>query len=123
MRKIEVERYQQKLYALARSLMEKDVSLKEEALRSLGEDARGNLSKVPMHLGDLGSDSYEQEVSTQLLVNEREMLLEIAEALERIEAGTYGKCEDCGESITPERLNAVPYALYCITCAREAEGD
>jgi RNA polymerase-binding transcription factor DksA len=121
MRKSEMKRYQQKLFSLARDLMGKDANLKTEALRSLAGDTRANLSKVPIHLGDLSSDSYEQEVSTQLLENERGMLLEIAEALERVDQGTYGNCENCGQPIKEERLQAVPYARYCIECARDKE--
>jgi RNA polymerase-binding protein DksA len=121
MRKSELKEYQQRLFDLARDLMGKDASLKKEALRSLAGDARANLSKVPMHLGDLSSDSYEQEVSTQLLQNERGMLLQIADALERVDAGTYGTCENCGKPITAERLRAIPYARFCIDCARETE--
>lgn len=121
MKKSELDKYQQRLFRMARDLMEKDASLKEEALRSLGESARSNLSKVPMHLGDLSSDTYDQQVSTQLLQNEREMLVEIADALERIEQKTYGKCEECKKNISQERLQAVPYTRYCISCARERE--
>ena len=121
MRKSEMKRYEEQLYDLAQDLMGMDANLKKEALRSLAGDARANLSKVPVHLGDLSSDSYEQEVSTQLLQNERGMLLEIADAIERVDNGTYGRCENCHNPITAERLNAVPYARYCIDCARELE--
>jgi len=121
MRKSEMKEYQQQLFELARDLMGKDASLKKEALRSLAGDTRANLSNVPMHLGDLSSDSYEQEVSTQLLENERGMLLEIAEALERVDQGTYGTCENCQKPIVSERLKALPYARYCIDCARDLE--
>jgi len=121
MRKSEMKRYEQQLYDLARDLIGKDASLKKEALRSLAGDTRANLSKVPVHLGDLSSDSYEQEVSTSLLQNEREMLLEVADAIERVADGSYGKCENCQKPILAERLQAVPYTRYCIDCAREQE--
>jgi RNA polymerase-binding transcription factor DksA len=121
MRKTEMKKYEQQLFDLARNLIGKDVNLKKEALRSLAGDTRANLSKVPVHLGDLSSDCYEQEVSASLLENEREMLQEIAVAIERIDAGTFGKCENCQEPISEERLHAVPYTRYCIDCARELE--
>jgi DnaK suppressor protein len=44
-------------------------------------------------------------------------LAEIEAALEKLEAGTYGQCEDCGELIAPARLEAMPSARFCITCA------
>jgi RNA polymerase-binding transcription factor DksA len=44
-------------------------------------------------------------------------LAEIEVALAKLESGTYGQCEDCGEAIAPARLEAMPSARYCITCA------
>lgn len=121
MKKSQLQQYRDQLFELGRDLAAKDASLRKEALRGLGEDTRANLSKVPIHLGDLSSDSYEQEVSTQLLANEREMVREIADALERIDGGTFGKCETCGEAISAARLQAIPYARHCIDCARKQE--
>ena len=46
---------------------------------------------------------------------------DVNRALERIEAGTYGRCEECGEPINPERLEARPAAIYCIRHQRERE--
>ena len=45
----------------------------------------------------------------------------VVEALERIEDGTYGKCQECGQSIGKARLSAVPYTLFCIRCERQLE--
>ena len=46
----------------------------------------------------------------------RRMLKEIDSALDRVEGGTYGECEGCGEAINPERLKAIPWARYCVPC-------
>src|SRR5436309_1384339 len=78
-----------------------------------------NLSNTPFHPADLGTDNYEQEVTLSLLENDEQVLEETAAALERIERGTFGVCENCNKEIGRERLQAVPYARYCINCARK----
>ena len=121
MTKDELEKYRQQLVKLGQDIKSSEAQLKDEALQR----RRGlrNLSKVPVHLADLSSTTYEQEVSTQLLENERHLLIEIADALERIDQGKFGRCEDCQEAISWERLQAVPYARYCITCAQKESGQ
>lgn len=52
---------------------------------------------------------------------ERKLIVKIEEALERIESGTYGICENCGEEIGPKRLEARPVTTQCIDCKTEAE--
>ena len=70
---------------------------------------------------DIGSDSFAQEFSLELLARDEETLAEIQEALARIDAGEFGRCESCGCWIRRTRLNAVPYAKNCIACQRELE--
>lgn len=53
--------------------------------------------------------------------NEGRILVEINDALARIEQGTFGRCENCRREIPKERLEAVPYTRYCIRCARELQ--
>jgi RNA polymerase-binding protein DksA len=97
-------------------------SLEQEALRGTGGEPSGSLSNVPLHPADLGTDTYQEELSLGLLENEDRILTEINEALVRLEQGTYGRCENCGQNIPRERLEAVPYARYCITCAQQLQG-
>jgi len=70
---------------------------------------------------DIGSDSFAQEFSLELLARDEATLVEIDAAIERFEAGTFGQCEGCQTWIPKVRLNAMPYARYCIECQREAE--
>ena len=51
-----------------------------------------------------------------LLAQLRFQAVEVDEALARLEAGTYGFCEDCGQPIAPERLEAIPTARSCVRC-------
>ena len=75
----------------------------------------------PEHMADAGSNSYEQEFTLGLVESERKLLGEIHEALIRIENCTYGVCIQTGQPIGKPRLDAKPWAEYCIEVAREKE--
>ncbi len=81
----------------------------------------GNLSNMPTHAADLGTDNYEHEFSLGLLESERALLGEIDQALGRVENGTFGICMGTGERIGKPRLRARPWAKYCIDHARKIE--
>ena len=70
---------------------------------------------------DIGSESFAQEFSLELLQRDEATLGEIDDALDRVENGTYGLCEACEEPIPKARLNAVPHARNCVECQRKAE--
>jgi len=70
---------------------------------------------------DAALDSVQDEISSQLAEVESRELARIEYALERMRGGQYGICEGCGCNIPMARLNALPYATYCIQCQREAE--
>jgi len=95
--------------------------MEAEALRVNRQDGTGDLSNMPTHPADIGSDNYEQEFTLGLLQSERTMLVEIDEALARIADGTYGLCLGTGEPIGKARLTARPWAKYCIEYARMVE--
>jgi RNA polymerase-binding protein DksA len=119
----EVETFRDLLLSL-RSRIQGDVSqLTDEALGANGREAVSKLSNTPLHMADLGTENYEQELTLGLIENEQEFLEEVQSALGRIAKGSFGLCEECGGSIAKLRLQALPYARYCITCARRQEGD
>jgi DnaK suppressor protein len=70
---------------------------------------------------DAALDSVQDEISSQLAEVESRELARIEYALERMHAGHFGVCEGCGTGIPMARLQALPYATYCIKCQREAE--
>ena len=70
---------------------------------------------------DIGSESFAQEFSLELLQRDEATLVEIDEALDRVKAGTFGLCEGCEELIPKVRLNAVPHARFCVECQRKTE--
>jgi RNA polymerase-binding protein DksA len=92
-----------------------------EALKRSRQDASGDLSNVPIHMADVGTDNYERELMIELIQNGEESVRSIDTALEKIEDGTFGVCELCAKKINKERLKAVPYAKLCIDCQREEE--
>jgi DnaK suppressor protein len=94
----------------------------DEALGRDNAGTTGNLSNVPLHMADLGTDNYDQEFTLGLIENEQGTLELVEEALGRMHKGTFGQCAECGELIAKPRLQAIPYARHCIKCARKLEG-
>jgi RNA polymerase-binding protein DksA len=88
-------------------------TLHTEALAKDRREAAGDLSSMPIHMADLGSDNYELEFTLGLIEGERVILREIDEALERVNNGTYGVCQATGKPIGKFRLRAKPWAKYC----------
>jgi len=113
------EEYRERLRDLIERVRGDYAALEAEARMGTGGDAGGNLSNAPMHLGDLGTEQYMQELGATLLENEAEIRKEIVAALRRLDAGTYGRCENCGREILEERLEILPYTPYCTPCSAE----
>jgi RNA polymerase-binding transcription factor DksA len=109
--------FREQLEELARRLKGDIGSLEDQARVGVGGAAGGDLSNVPMHLGDLGSEQYHQELNSTLLANEAYLRREVLDALERWDRGTFGTCERCGKPILAARLKALPYTRYCTACA------
>jgi RNA polymerase-binding transcription factor DksA len=105
-----------------KAVLQGDVKTLEDEACKKGTDAAGDLSTLPMHLADLGTDSFEQDISLGLMENESDELHEIQEAFERIKDGSFGLCETCKKKIPKERLKAIPYARLCVACKKKEEG-
>ena len=65
---------------------------------------------------DMAANTYTKEVLISMSDNDRTMLNLIDEALKRTEVGDYGSCVNCGEPVPEKRLEAVPWAKYCLRC-------
>ncbi len=114
----ELEFFRELLVAKRRELLGDVHSMEEEALRSA---SGSNLSNLPIHMADMGTDNYEQEFTLGLVEKDRQLLREINVALQKIRDGTYGICEGTGKQITKARLEAKPWAKYSIEYARKLE--
>ena len=118
----EVKTFRESLLGL-RARLKGDLSqMTDEALGGGQSESTGNLSNVPLHLADVGTENFDQEFALSMIENEQETLEQINEALNRIEVGTFGKCDECGGTIAKPRLQALPYTSHCINCARAMEG-
>lgn len=95
--------------------------LTKDALGKSRKDSAGDLSSMPIHMADIGSDNWEQDFTLGLIANERQLVREIDDALERVENRTYGICIMTHKPITVARLRAKPWAKYCIEYARQLE--
>ncbi len=121
MKKAEMKTFKELLLAL-RVRLRGDVSqMADAALKKNRSEANGDLSSMPIHMADIGSDNFEQEFTLSLMESEGGTLEHIETSLERIEDGTYGQCEECGLKIPKTRLKAIPYATMCVKCASELE--
>ena len=119
----EIQRFRRRLIALKKRVGGDLSALEEEALRPVGGESAGNLSDVPVHPADLGTENFDEELDLALVENQEQLLADINDALARIERGTYGRCESCHRRISKDRLEAVPYTSRCIACAERAEGE
>jgi len=114
----ELEDFRMLLLAKRRELVGDMSAMEREALRSPGAS---NLSNLPIHMADMGTDNYEQEFTLVLVEKDRTLLREINQGLAKIQDGTYGICEGTGKPISRARLEAQPWARYSIEYARLME--
>jgi DnaK suppressor protein len=73
------------------------------------------------HMADDASEAFEQAKELALHQNAEQLLKKVDDALERLEQGTYGRCEQCGVEIDPARLQALPYATLCFRCQQRLD--
>ncbi|MFC1677620.1 TraR/DksA family transcriptional regulator [Planctomycetota bacterium] len=119
--KQEIERFKDLLLTKRREIVGDVNEIQDEALKKSRLEASGDLSSMPIHMADLGSDNYEQEFALELMDSERKLLQKIDEALDRIHKKTYGICQGTGKPIAKARLEAKPWARYSVEYARKQE--
>lgn len=117
----DLEQFKQMLLEKRRALIGDMNGIEAEALRTNRQDGSGDLSNMPTHPADIGTDNFEQEFTLGLLESERTLLSEINLALDRIASGQYGVCMGTGQFIGLPRLKARPWAKYCIEYAKLLE--
>jgi len=110
--------------ALKRTLIKEREQIIEEAKAEISKYIRGEtrqLVDTALDNGDWSVLDLSEDISLRQLSTHREKLLKIDEAIGKIDEGTYGKCEDCGEDISVERLKVLPFAIYCVDCQEKRE--
>ncbi len=118
---VEVAHLKEVLLQKRASILANVDEIEGEALNHSRSEASGDLSYMPIHMADVGTDSYNQDIALSLANGERDLLRDVDDALIRIDEGTYGFCEAGGEPIGKPRLEAMPWARYCLDCARKQE--
>lgn len=113
----ELEHFRDLLLEKRRELLGDVTSMEREALRS----GNTNLSNLPLHMADTGTDNYEQEFTLGLVEKDRQLLREIQVALAKIQDGSYGVCEGTSKPIAKQRLEVQPWARHSIEYARQME--
>jgi RNA polymerase-binding protein DksA len=111
----------QYLGALREKLLARRSMLADDVGQLADEVKSGSGAPLRSELADVGQDGAEHDFSLSRMASEEDEIYYIDEALQKIHAGTYGPCEECGKPINPERLEALPHARFCIECQRTIE--
>src|SRR3989304_4184854 len=110
--------------ALRKMLLEKKrevwADIKERLFEQLGKEYRREI-ETALDEGDRALANLAEETGITIVNLRKDMLEKIDRALEKLDQGTYGICEDCGGEISDQRLKAVPFAIYCIECKQKQE--
>ena len=117
----ELEEFRKLLLNLRDSIVDEISFLAGENLNGSQRDAAGDLSNYSLHMADQGTDNFNREFALNLVSNEQDVLHEIDEALQRVDARTFGVCEKTGQLIETERLKVLPYTRLCRTAQEEQE--
>ena len=107
------EKIKEQLLKERRELMQ-EVNNSYETCREIGQDG------VP-DIGDMSSAAYSRDVLFNVSETQRQRIHDIDVALEQIEKGEYGICMECGEEISPRRMEVRPFSRYCIECKTDIE--
>jgi DnaK suppressor protein len=98
--------------------------LREELLKGIGENLKTARSAPEREVGDFYDDvdlEKDKQMSHMMGERERAKLNDIDDAIEKIQDGSYGTCEECGEEINKKRLKIIPFARYCVRCQADVE--
>jgi RNA polymerase-binding protein DksA len=121
--KTELDFYKEKLLDLREDMLRQMRETSEDTLMKSQKDISGDISGYSLHIADVATDNYERDFNLGLVSSERKIIMEIEEALKRIEDKTYGVCPICGGAIPKSRLNAIPYAKYNKECQEKLEKE
>ncbi len=121
MNKRDLDKFEKLLLAKRHQVIEEFGLLKNASMDTTIKEKTGDLSSYSYHMADQGTDAMEREKTFYFASKSGRLLYHIDQALRRVRSKTYGKCEECGEQINRERLEAVPHARLCINCKESEE--
>jgi len=114
---LELQQFHDRLAAMQRRLLDELALVDDERADQIRPPAE--LSDVPTHNADRDAEDLDSQLAVTTTL--RDELEAVDDALDRIRAGTYGKCSRCGKAIKTERLEAIPFATLCVGCQRTEE--
>lgn len=121
MRTLNLDKYR-KMLLEERERLHKEVEYIEQDISYADTGGSSELSDYDQHPADSGTETYEREKDLAIRDSWRELIGRIDEAIGKIDRGSYGECDRCGREIPKERLDAIPYAIYCVECQDVIEG-
>jgi RNA polymerase-binding protein DksA len=116
---VDVDRFRDLLLEERKRVLNAIEYLHQENSGSLRDESEE--TTIDNHLADTATLTLDREIDYTLEENSEHVLKEIERALAKIESGSFGMCETCGNPIAEERLLAIPYATQCIDCKRREE--
>ncbi|MDR0361390.1 MAG: TraR/DksA family transcriptional regulator [Planctomycetota bacterium] len=108
------------LEALRERMTESQRSIRDGAISDAG---LRDLGKAPINFAEQASDEQELDLMAERLTTSSETLADIDDAIERIDAGHFNECEECGKEIGERRLSIRPWARLCVSCQRKLEKE
>jgi RNA polymerase-binding protein DksA len=118
---VDTQRFREVLLEERQRVLDAISYLHEETPGSLEEQTEEMVGSSDNHLGETATATLDREIDYSLEENSEQVLRAIDHALERIDDGSFGICETCGQPISEERLEAIAYATQCIDCRRKGE--
>jgi DnaK suppressor protein len=113
----------ERLASFKKQLLEKHQQLAAETGRTALYATADQEDAAIKDLGDQANAAYTREFFFELGNGDRRVLRDVVAALQKIDDGSFGNCERCGEPIADKRLEALPFARYCIDCQRLVEQE
>ena len=98
-----------------RKILENRIAEAERTIKSVERERRATSTKHA-DTADEAAAEFERQNLTFKVTAARQLVVNLTQALERIRQGTFGECRECGNEIEPKRLEAIPWARYCLKC-------
>jgi len=110
-----------KLEQFKKRLEQRQQELRRTLSRNVQDGRAADSEDIAQDIADKAANSYTKEFLFSQSSNDRALLARVEEALGRIRDGSFGECINCGKELNPKRLEAVPWARYCISCQEKIE--
>lgn len=114
------EQYKKRLEILKKDYQE-NMNVSRDNLQTSLKESIGELSTYDNHPADIGDEGFERGKDLGFVMLWQDQIHKIDDALEKINLGTYGICDECGKEIARERLNAIPFTTKCLECKEDFE--